>query len=80
MKRFNWFSLLLGIGLGILLGALLPQTLPLVAQDPAPKAEALSAEEMDKRLDEILESQKGLMTKLESVTTQSQFLKASAGK
>jgi hypothetical protein len=40
----------------------------------------LTPEEMDKKLEEILESQKALQKRLETILVQTRFLKASSGK
>jgi hypothetical protein len=78
MNRIHRSSLALGVALGLLAAAALQRVPPLRAQDA--KKEALSQEELDKRLDEVLEAQKKLLERLDTVTTQTQFLKASSGK
>ena len=78
MKTIHRFSLVLGLALGFLAAAALQQLPSLHAQDA--KKETLSQEELDKRLDEILDTQKALLLRLDTITTQTQFLKAASGK
>ena len=74
MKRLHPSSLILGVVIGLLIAGSMPYLQQAMAED---KKEAISQEELDKNLDAILESQKELQKKLDSVTTQTQFLKAS---
>ncbi|NUN93565.1 MAG: hypothetical protein HUU04_07275 [Verrucomicrobiae bacterium] len=76
--NFRRSSFLLGALFGLLAAGALNHVLPLRAQEA--RGEVLSQEEIDKRLDGILESQKKILERLETVTTQTQFLKASSGK
>lgn len=78
MKRLHRASLALGLTLGFLAATAVYQIPSLRAQDA--KKETLSQEELDKRLDEILDAQKALLQRLDTITTQTQFLKASSGK
>ncbi len=78
MNRIHRLSLALGAVLGFLAATALYQVPSLRAQDA--KKEGLSQEELDTRLDQILDSQKALMQHLETITTQTQFLKSSSGK
>ncbi len=74
MKKFHLTSLMIGLALGVLLSMGLP-THPARAVD-----DTLPREEVDKKLTEILASQDQLKKKIEEITTQTQFLKASSGK
>ncbi len=78
MKHIHFFSLFLGIALGIFLTTSLPFTE--VSHANEEKKEGLSAAEIDKRLDEILESQKELKKKLDSTLEQTGFIKIAIGK
>ncbi len=78
MKRLHLFSLFLGLVLGLLISTSLPFLQVSRAGDD--KKEQLSPEEIDKRLDEILESQKDLKKRLDATLEQTRLLKATAGK
>jgi len=78
MKQLHLFSLLLGLVIGLMSPCVLPCLRGTLLADD--KKEIISQEELDKNLDAILESQKELMKKLETITEQTQFLKASSGK
>lgn len=78
MKTLHRFSLALGLALGFLAASAVYQIPSLRAQEA--KKEAMSQEEIDKRLDDILAAQKAIMDRIDAVTTQSQFLKSASGK
>lgn len=78
MKTIHRFSLVLGLVLGFLAASAVYQVPALRAQEA--NKDALTQEELDKRLDDILAAQKALMERLDTVTTQSQFLKSASGK
>ncbi len=78
MKRFHYLSLIIGMVLGFVIASALPHAQNIRAEEK--KTAALSEEELDKKLDELLESQKDLKKRIETVTAQSQFLKAASGK
>ncbi|MCC7519663.1 MAG: hypothetical protein IT578_10820 [Verrucomicrobiae bacterium] len=78
MKTFSRFPFMLGAALGFLAAAALFRIAPLRAQEA--RAEMLSQEELDRRLDETLDVQKKILERLEAVVTQTQFLKAASGK
>ncbi len=78
MKQLHTFSLLVGITLGFLMASGLSYLQQTRAADD--KKEVISQEELDKNLDGILESQKGLIEHVETILIQTQFLKAAAGK
>lgn len=78
MKSTHPFSLCLGIALGLLLAHGIPFTQHVFAQSE--KKEILSPEEIDKRLDEVIETQKVLKKRTEDVAELSRLLKATAGK
>jgi len=78
MKRFHYLSLIIGMVLGFVIASALPHAQNILAEER--NAAALSEEELDKKLDELLESQKDLKKRIETVATQSQFLKAASGK
>ncbi len=81
MKKLHFSSLVLGAIIGLVLASMVHFVQPARAQESTEqKKSALTDEEVDKRLDEILESQKELRKKLETIATQTRFLKASAGK
>lgn len=70
--------MIIGIVFGFLIATSLPYLQPAFAQtDPK---EALSPEEVDKKLSEVLESQKELKKRIDNILTQTGFLKASSGK
>lgn len=53
----------------------------LTSSNTSSQAQAsLTQEEIDKKLDEVLESQKALQKRLETILVQTRFLKASSGK
>lgn len=78
MNTLRRSSFFFGILFGFLAAVALEHVLPLRAQEA--RGEVLRQEELDKHLDEILEAQKGILERLETVTTQTQFLKAASGK
>jgi hypothetical protein len=78
MKSIQSFSLIIGFCLGLIVCGLSPMVQKTFAQDE--KKDGMTAEEIDKHLDEIIEGQTQLKKKIEAITTQTQFLKASSGK
>ncbi len=78
MKTLQRHQFVAGLLLGFLL-AILVGHLPRVAAEDA-KKEAITQEELDKHLDEILTGQKEVLKHLETVATQARFLKVSSGK
>jgi hypothetical protein len=78
MKTRLPFRFVLGLAAGVLLAALVFH-LPHAGAEEARK-EAITQEELDKKLDEILVSQRDLLKRAEGILTQTQFLKASSGK
>jgi hypothetical protein len=77
MKHIHQFSLLVGFILGVLGTSLIPYVSTSMAQA---KTEGMTQDEVDKKLDEVIEAQKKIKQRLEAITTQTQFLKASSGK
>ncbi len=77
MKRIQTFSLLLGITLGLTLAGAMPYVQKTFAED---KKEAISQEELDRKLDDVLKDQGELKKRLEAVVTQTQSIKAASGK
>lgn len=73
MKRFHFFSLVLGLMLGILISTSLPVLQ--ISRAVEDKKETLSSEEIDKRLDVILENQKELKRQLDATLEQTRFIK-----
>jgi hypothetical protein len=57
-----------------------PSNEPVAPTTSTPAEGQLTPEEMDKKLEEILESQKALQKRLETILVQTRFLKASSGK
>jgi hypothetical protein len=57
-----------------------PTTPSIVPASTDTKKEVMSQEELDKKLDAVIESQKDLKARVETILTQSRFLKASSGK
>lgn len=80
MKRIHLSSLAFGVIIGFSLFYFLPLLQKTATAQDTKKDAALSQEELDQRYDEILANQKELMSRIETITTQTQFLKASAGK
>ena len=78
MKLVHPFSIFFGLIIGLLIAGAVPYFQSSLAQDD--KKETMTQEEIDKNLDEILQSQKELLARIETITTQSQFIKATAGK
>ena len=78
MKQIHSLSMILGLAIGLLLGIITPYFQSSFAQDN--KKEIMTQEEVDKKLDEVIESQKELLSHIETITTQTQFVKATAGK
>ena len=77
MKRIHLFSLTLGLALGFAAAAGVLKLPHACAEEPKP---VMTQEELDKKLDAILEDQKQVAKRLEDVVTQTQFLKAASGK
>lgn len=96
MKRFDLFSMLIGLGFGIFLAAGPISLHHLLAEDIILKVPAganqgandgtktadtgLSREEVDAKLDKILDSQKEMKAELDALLEASQFLKVATGK
>ena len=78
LKRFYFLTLVIGVVMGLSLGFVFSHKTQILAQNS--EKETISQEEVDKKLDEILESQEELKKRLETITTQTQFLKAASGK
>ena len=78
MKTIHRFSLVLGLLLGFLAATALYHVPSLHAQEA--RKDALTQEEIDKRLDDILLAQKAIMDRIDTIVTQTQFLKSSSGK
>lgn len=57
-----------------------PTTEPTPSTPTTESTSKLTDEEIDKKLEEILESQKALQKRLETILVQTRFLKASSGK
>ena len=87
MKKLNLFSAMVGLIFGLVLAGALPSVQRLLAQETnkvasevkkeEAKKEGMSEEEMGKKLDEILDSQKKLQEKISGILEQSKFLKVS---
>jgi len=78
MKSIHTFYLIIGVFIGLAIGGFSPSIQKVFAQEE--KKDGLTDEEINKRLDEILEDQLKIKKKLEAITTQTQFIKASSGK
>ena len=89
MKKFDLFSVLLGIAFGLFLAGALPSfqralaaetntvAAPPKTEAAAPKKESMTQEEMDKKLDDIIDSQKKILEKINAAMEKSKTLKAS---
>ncbi len=64
--------------LGLSIAVVLPYVQQVFGEED--KKEVLAQEEIDKKLDEILKSQKDMKKRVETILTQTQFLKAASGK
>lgn len=78
MKKLHTLSLILGITIGFSIAHFVSAPPRLMAQEE--KKDVLSREEIDKRLDEILQSQKEIRTRLDKIKEQAQFAKSASGK
>ncbi|MBI4027578.1 MAG: hypothetical protein HY360_21505 [Verrucomicrobia bacterium] len=78
MKRIHAFSLLLGVSLGLLIAGAFPFLQRSLAEDA--KKDAITQEELDKKLDEILDNQKEMRKRIDAVVEQTKFIKAAAGR
>ncbi len=87
-KKIDLFSALLGIAFGLFLAGALPSFQRALAEETnavvappktvaaAPKKESMSQEEMDKKLDDIIDSQKKIQEKINAAVEKSKTLKA----
>ena len=89
IKKIDLFSALLGLAFGLFLAGALPLFQHALAEETnavaaaakteiaAPKKESMPQEEMDKNLEEIVDSQKKIQEQINAVMEQSKFLKVS---
>ena len=84
MKKLHTLSLMLGITIGFAIANFVSSPPHLLAQEEKKtqeeKKDGLSQEEIDRRLDEILQSQKEIRSRLDKIKEQAQTTKAAAGK
>jgi hypothetical protein len=78
MKTIHFLYLVIGIFIGLAISGLNPSSTRAFAQED--KKTAMSEEELNKHLEEILEGQAKIKKRLEAITIQTQFIKASSGK